>query len=196
MCVDGIQQRHVGDADRHRGGTGTGQVRYSVGPNSGLARSTQLTVAGTTVTLNQSGDVDSDGDGMPDSYEIAFGLNPNSATGGDGAGGDPDGDGQTNLQEFQAQPSTHPRGFQRRYLAEGAVNAFFSTEIDILNADRSRPRRRWCASSRKGRPSVRYVISVAEPDARDAVDADARRADDGTVLDVDRSRRRSSSIAP
>ena len=117
------------------GGTGTGQVRYSVGPNSGLARSTQLTVAGATVTLNQSGDVDSDGDGLPDSYEIAFGLNPNSATGADGAGGDPDGDGRTNLQEFQAQPSTHPRGFERRYLAEGAVNAFFSTEIDILNAD-------------------------------------------------------------
>ena len=117
------------------GGTGTGQVGYSVGPNSGLARSAQLTVAGATVTLNQSGDVDSDGDGLPDSYEIAFGLNPNSGTGGDGAGGDPDGDGQTNLQEFQAQPSTHPRGFQRRYLAEGAVNAFFSTEIDILNAD-------------------------------------------------------------
>ena len=117
------------------GGTGTGQVGYSVGPNSGLARSAQLTVAGATVTLNQSGDVDSDGDGLPDSYEIAFGLNPNSGTGVDGAGGDPDGDGQTNLQEFQAQPSTHPRGFQRRYLAEGAVNAFFSTEIDILNAD-------------------------------------------------------------
>ena len=120
------------------GGTGTGQVGYSVGPNSGLARSAQLTVAGTTVTLNQSGDVDSDGDGLPDSYEIAFGLNPNSAIGDDGAGGDPDGDGQTNLQEFQAQPSTHPRGFQRRYLAEGAVNAFFSTEIDILNPDAQR----------------------------------------------------------
>jgi hypothetical protein len=43
---------------------------------------------------------DSDGDGLPDSWEIANGLRPDSAVGDDGASGDPDRDGLTNLQEY------------------------------------------------------------------------------------------------
>jgi len=42
-------------------------------------------------------DVDRDGDGMPDGWELAHGLDPDS----DDAGLDPDGDGLTNLQEYQ-----------------------------------------------------------------------------------------------
>jgi hypothetical protein len=44
---------------------------------------------------------DPDGDGLPSWYEIRWGLNPNSSVGNDGAGGDPDADTLTNLQEYQ-----------------------------------------------------------------------------------------------
>jgi hypothetical protein len=43
---------------------------------------------------------DTDGDTMPDLWEVETGLNPLSATGEDGAQGDPDDDGVTNLDEF------------------------------------------------------------------------------------------------
>ena len=43
---------------------------------------------------------DTDGDGMPDGWEVPFGLDPLDSTGNNGASGDPDGDGLTNLQEY------------------------------------------------------------------------------------------------
>ena len=45
--------------------------------------------------------MDIDGDGLPTRWEIQWGLNPNSSTGDDGAQGDPDHDGSTNLDEWQ-----------------------------------------------------------------------------------------------
>ena len=42
---------------------------------------------------------DTDNDGLPDGWEVAYGLNPNWA--GD-ANADPDGDGLTNAQEYAA----------------------------------------------------------------------------------------------
>jgi Bacterial TSP3 repeat len=70
--------------------------------------------------------VDTDGDGMPDDWETFFGLNPNV----NDAAGDPDGDGLTNLQEYQQ--GGHPFGFQKRYFAEGALG-FFRTDIGLVN---------------------------------------------------------------
>ncbi len=45
-----------------------------------------------------NGNADSDGDGIPDQWEVAHGLNPHNPA---DANADPDGDGLTNLQEYQ-----------------------------------------------------------------------------------------------
>ncbi len=77
--------------------------------------------------------VDTDGDGLIDSWETKFGLDPTSGTGDNGASGDPDGDGVTNAAERTA--GTHPRGFQKRLFAEGVSNAFFTTRLAALNLE-------------------------------------------------------------
>ena len=55
---------------------------------------------------------DRDGDGLPDSWEILFGTNPDLAD----ADADPDLDGQTNAQEYLA--GTHPNDAQSRLRVE------------------------------------------------------------------------------
>jgi hypothetical protein len=74
---------------------------------------------------------DGDRDGLLDTWETQYGLDPGSAANPNGGAGDPDADGRTNLQEYQA--GTHPRGFFTRYLAEGAINAFFDARLALLN---------------------------------------------------------------
>ena len=64
--------------------------------------------------------LDTDGDGLPDNWELAHGLDPHLAQGSNGASGDPDGDGVTNLQEYTA--GTDPMD-PRSYLKVDAISA-------------------------------------------------------------------------
>jgi hypothetical protein len=47
-----------------------------------------------------AGGEDTDGDGLPDFWENAYGLNPDDSTGDHGATGDPDQDGLSNQDEY------------------------------------------------------------------------------------------------
>jgi hypothetical protein len=72
-------------------------------------------------------DLDVDDDGMSVGWEDYFRLS--DASPADGSL-DPDNDGVTNQQEFVA--GTNPRGLFKYYLAEGAQNGFFDTEIAVF----------------------------------------------------------------
>lgn len=112
---------------------------------SGHTYSASLTVNGVTRTwsfaIGPFGTVpppsDTDGDSLPDAWETLVGLRTDSATGADGANGDPDADGRTNAQELA--DGTHPNGCAScvRYFAEGATSTFFRTRLALLNPDTS-----------------------------------------------------------
>jgi len=90
--------------------------------------------SGTIFVLPASGEQpDADGDGLPDPWESFYRLRFSSAEGVDGADGDPDADGRSNLLEYQAD--THPRSpaSRTRYFAEGASSRFFETSIALVN---------------------------------------------------------------
>jgi hypothetical protein len=52
-------------------------------------------------TFSVTGQADADDDGLPDGWETAHGLDPHQGDGRYGADGDMDGDGDSNLQEYQ-----------------------------------------------------------------------------------------------
>jgi len=82
---------------------------YAIAGNYFLAWDDGKVTTTNSVTMNGvrkikavfgSSQLDNDGDGLPDLWEIKFGLNPNSAVGVNGAFGDPDNDLLANIQEY------------------------------------------------------------------------------------------------
>jgi hypothetical protein len=67
----------------------------------GQAAVTLLPQRTVTIYASDPWTTDSDGDGLPDAWEVKYQLDPFSTNGVDGATGDPDNDGLTNLQEFE-----------------------------------------------------------------------------------------------
>jgi hypothetical protein len=117
LLIDGAEQPRTnaqGQATyRFQGsycGSGQRDLRYTWGGMAAGQHYLQVLYVGDGLALQTSrlvrvelfGVTDTDGDGLPDTWEIQHGLNPNDATGDHGAGGDPDGDEFTNLEEFLA----------------------------------------------------------------------------------------------
>lgn len=50
---------------------------------------------------------DTDGDGLPDGWEWFSGLDPLCPKGGDGPGGDPYGEGVTNIEKYRMDPNKY-----------------------------------------------------------------------------------------
>lgn len=78
-------------------------------------------------------DADSDGDLLPDGWEAANGLDPNSDTGDDGASGDPDSDTYSNLDEYNA--GTNPQSdasFPDQPVPVAGVAAFVLTAAALM----------------------------------------------------------------
>ena len=94
--------------------TGVSQGRF---PDGGA---TILAMVPTPAAVNALADPDSDGDGMPDAWETAHGLNPNSAA---DAALDADHDGMTNLQEYLAgtDPQDPASRFTNAITRDGGV---------------------------------------------------------------------------
>ena len=78
------------------------------------------------LTIEAGVGVDTDGDGLPDSWEHAYGL----SVGTNDAGADPDGDGLTNLQEYTAATNPHQADTDGDGLTDGQeVNTYLTNPL-------------------------------------------------------------------
>jgi hypothetical protein len=93
------------------------------------------TAASPTPGVYPTSSSDADNDGLPAAWENAHALNDNNATGVNGASGDPDEDGLTNLQEYQA--GTDPKNGLSTLRFSAVAKRNNATLIVTVAADRT-----------------------------------------------------------
>lgn len=90
---------------------------------------------GTTNINLALADPDTDQDGMPDWWEIKYGLNPLSSAGENGASGDPDQDQLTNLGEYQNDTDPYNFDTDGDLLADGPELTRYQTSPTNIDSD-------------------------------------------------------------
>lgn len=126
-----VSVRLDGTASR-LGGAASARARISANGRYVIFTSTADLLSGAPTLLTEPlgfiADLDADGDGLHDAWERRFGMNPSDPA---DASFDPDGDGRTSRQEYDA--GTHPTGTPVRYFAEGADADVFRTSLALFN---------------------------------------------------------------
>ncbi len=87
---------------------------------------------------NAGAKLDADQDGLPDEWEIRYGLDPLSSGGNHGASGDPDLDGMSNLEElsFDTDPYVkNPRRSYRSMSLAGTLNGWNASSSNMTLVD-------------------------------------------------------------
>ena len=105
IVVDEFTYRTTPASYPFAGAAGTGDSVHRLS-NSWAQEPISWLAGAPTPGVYDAGSNDNDNDGLPREWELAHGLSDSSATGDNGPDGDPDGDGLTNLQEYQI--GTHP----------------------------------------------------------------------------------------